>query len=102
MIHLEFVFLKLLTMVLGLLVAAAAYRGYRRYGTRPLLHVAIGFLLISVGAALEGLLFDFTPLTLYQASLVHTAFMVTGMGAILYSVYGGLTNRTDVREVRGS
>lgn len=88
MIHLEFVFLKLLSMIFGLLVAAAAYRAYTRYDSRPLLHVALGFALISVGVGLEGFMFDFTPFTLYRASLVHSAFMILGMVFILYSIYG--------------
>lgn len=88
MIHVEFVFIKLLTMVLGFIVASAAFRGYRRYGSQPLLFVALGFVLISVGVGLEGVLFDFTPLTLYQSSLIHSVFMVAGMACILYSIFG--------------
>lgn len=89
MIHVEFVFLKLLTMVIGLVVAYAAFRAYVRYDSRPLLFVAIGFVLISLGEGFEGLLFDFTPLSLYQASIAHSVLMVAGMVLILYSIYGG-------------
>ena len=88
MIHIEFVFLKLLTMGAGLIVALAAYRAYKRYDSRPLLYVSLGFLLISIGVGSEGVLFDFTPLTLYQASIIHTIFMIGGMAVILYSIYG--------------
>ncbi|WP_439330862.1 DUF7521 family protein, partial [Halorubrum ezzemoulense] len=35
-----------------------AYRGYRVYGSEPMLYVAIGFLFISVGSVIEGILFD--------------------------------------------
>lgn len=100
MIHLEFVFLKLLTMVIGLVVAYAAYCAYTRYQSRPLAYVAAGFVLISLGEGLEGLLFDFTPFTLYQASIVHSVLMVTGMALILYSIYGGST--TYVNSITGS
>lgn len=89
MIHLEFVFLKFLTMAIGFLVAFAAFRAYKRYSSRPLLYVAIGFILISLGEGFEGFLFDFTELTLYQASIVHSVLMVIGMILILYSIYGG-------------
>lgn len=91
MIHFEFVFLKLVTLSLGLIVAYAAYRAFRRYHNRPLLYVAIGFAFIGTGAGLEGLLFHFTSLSLYWASLVHTGFMAIGMAWILYSIYGGST-----------
>lgn len=100
MIHIEFVFLKLLTMIIGLLVAYAAFRAYRRYQSRPLAYVAIGFVFISLGEGFEGLLFDFTTLTLYQASIVHSVLMVIGMGLILYSIYSG--SNTAVRTVTNS
>lgn len=94
MIHTEFVFLKLITMGLGLLVALAALRGYYRYGSSPLWYVAIGFGLISVGAGFEGILFEFTALSLYHASLVHTALMTLGIACVLYSIYGGTSVTT--------
>lgn len=100
MMHAEFVFLKLLTMAFGLLVAYVSFRGYSRYHSLPLLYVSIGFVFISVGAALEGLLFEFTSLTLYRASLVNTGFMVLGMGCILYSIYGGPRTRSGTIHVR--
>lgn len=106
MIHIEFVFLKLLTMGIGLLVAYAAYRAYTRHQSRPLAYVAAGFVLISLGEGIEGILFDFTPLTLYQASLVHSVLMVVGMVLILYSIYGGsttyVTSVTDSEEITDS
>lgn len=89
MIHTEFVFMKLVTMALGLVVASAALRGYYRYGSVPLLYVAIGFVFISAGAGLEGILFEFTSLSLYYSSLVHTSFMAIGIACVLYSIYGG-------------
>ena len=95
MIHIEFVFLKLATMLVGFVVAYAAFVGYRRYESRPLLFVAIGFVLISLGEGLEGVLFDFTPLSLYQASIVHSLLMISGMLAILYSIYGPVVTKTD-------
>ena len=101
MIHIEFVFLTLATMIVGFVVAYAAFRGYRRHGTRPLLYVAFGFALISLGEGLEGLLFDFTSLSLYQASIVHSVLMVSGMLAILYSIYGPTVTKTEVVQGRG-
>lgn len=94
MIHFEFVFLKLVTMVLGVIVSYAAYRSSRRYGSRPLLYVAVGFASISVGAGFEGVLYQFTTVSLYQASLVNAGFMALGMGSILYSIYGVSTTRS--------
>lgn len=100
MIHFEFVFLKLVTLLLGLVVATVAFRASRRHRSRPLLCVSIGFVFISVGAGLEGMLFHFTTVSLYQASLVHTGFMAVGIGWVLYSIYGGATLRTGTIDER--
>ena len=86
--HLELVVAKLVAMVMGLLVSATAYRGYRRYGSEPMLYLALGFAIISVGAVLEGLLFDVLGFSIFWAGTVQTALVVVGMGVILYSLYG--------------
>lgn len=96
MIHFEFLFLKLLTMSLALVVAIVGYQASRRHQSQPLLFVSFGFGFIGVGTGLEGLLFDFTSLSLYQASLVHTGFMIVGIGCILYSIYGKFVVRPRV------
>lgn len=78
-------------LILQEVIEAPLYFGGRcgpGHESMPMLYVAVGFVLISFGAGLEGVLFDLTPLTLYQASMVHTAVLVVGMSLFLYSVYG--------------
>ncbi|MDS0301230.1 hypothetical protein NDI76_21080 [Halogeometricum sp. S1BR25-6] len=79
---------KLVTMVLGFLIAYQAYRGYRRNNSRPLLYVAIGFVFISFGAVIEGLLFDIVGLTLSDSGTVATIIVAVGMLCVLYALYG--------------
>ncbi|MFC7130514.1 DUF7521 family protein [Haloferax chudinovii] len=79
---------KLVTMVLGFLIAYQAYRGYRRNHSRPMLYVAIGFVLISFGAVIEGLLFDVVGLTLSDSGTVATIIVAVGMLSVLYALYG--------------
>lgn len=98
--HTELVIAKLVVVTLGLLIAYQAYRGYRRYNGRPMLHVAIGFVFISVGAVIEGVLYEFDILTIYRASAIQTAIVAIGMLFILYSLYGG-TMRTEPVAVEG-
>lgn len=85
---------KLIVIVLGFLIAYQAYRGYRRSHSRPMLYVAIGFVFISFGAVLEGLLFDVIGLTLTDSSTVATIIVSIGMLSVLYALYG-----RDTREV---
>ena len=79
---------KLVTMVLGFLIAYQAYRGYRRNNSRPLLYVAIGFVFISFGAVIEGILFDVVGFTLSDSGTVATIIVAVGMLSVLYALYG--------------
>lgn len=87
--HTELIIAKLVVIVLGLIIAAQAYRSYRRAHGRPMLFVAIGFVFISLGAVIEGLLFELDLLTIYQASAIQTGIVAIGMLFVLYSLYGG-------------
>lgn len=87
--HIELVITKLVTMVLGIAIAYQAYRGYRRNHTLPMLYVALGFLLVSVGAILDGVLFDVAGLSLVDAGTIQTGIVAVGMLTILYALYGG-------------
>ena len=86
---------KLVTMVLGFLIAYQAYRGYRRNNSRPLLYVAIGFVFISFGAVIEGLLFDVVGLTLSDSGTVATIIVAVGMLSVLYALYGRDTKEVE-------
>lgn len=87
-VHVELVVAKLVTMCLGFLIAYQAYRGYRDHGSEPLLYVAVGFLFISFGAVIEGLLFDVVGLGIFTAGAVQTSIVAVGMLFVLYSLYG--------------
>ena len=87
--HIELVVAKLITMVIGLVIAATAYRGYRRSGSEPMWYLAVGFAIISVGAVIEGILFDVLQFSIFWAGTVQTSIVALGMLVILYSLYGG-------------
>ncbi|MFB6295907.1 MAG: hypothetical protein ABEH66_03580 [Halobacteriales archaeon] len=95
MVHVELVVAKLITMGLGFLIAQQAYRGYRVHGSRPMLFVAIGFVFISVGAIVEGLLFNVFEFSIFLAGTVQTTIVAIGMVVILYSLYGQMPTDTD-------
>jgi hypothetical protein len=92
--HIELVIAKLITMVLGFLIAYQAYRGYRKHDSKPMLYLAVGFLFISVGAIIEGILFDVVGLEIYIAGTVQTVIVAVGMLVILYSLYGNMDSPT--------
>ncbi|MFB6106754.1 MAG: hypothetical protein ABEJ70_07250 [Halobacteriaceae archaeon] len=87
--HQGLVVAKLITMGLGFLIAYQAYRGYRTHGSEPMRYVALGFFLISVGAVLEGALYEIVGLSIFLAGTIQTTIVAAGMLAVLYSLYGG-------------
>ena len=87
--HIELVIAKLVTMLLGFLIAYQAYRGYRRNDSQPMFYVAVGFIFISFGAVIEGILFDLIGLSLLDAGTVATIIVAVGMLSVLYALYGG-------------
>ncbi|MFQ3319021.1 MAG: hypothetical protein ACI8UR_000459 [Natronomonas sp.] len=86
--HIGLVIAKLVTVGLGLLITYQAYRGYRTYNSEPMLYVAVGFLFISVGAVIEGVLFDVVGLSIFLSGTIQTTIVAVGMLVILYSLYG--------------
>lgn len=85
--HIELVVAKVVTMLLGFLIAYQAYRGYRRNDSDPMLMLAVGFLFISVGAVIEGVLFEIVGFSIFMAGAVQTSVVAAGMLVILYSLY---------------
>ncbi|WP_336327790.1 DUF7521 family protein [Halovenus sp. HT40] len=96
--HLELVIAKVITMGLGLLIVFQAYKGYRVHGSKPMLYVAIGFLFISVGAIIEGILFDVLNLSIFVAGTIQTTIVAIGMLVILYSLHGDIASQTENEE----
>ncbi|MEF8800051.1 MAG: hypothetical protein V5A38_00655 [Halolamina sp.] len=93
--HIELVIAKLITVGLGLLITYQAYNGYSVHGSEPMLYVAVGFLFISVGSVIEGVLFDVFDLSIFLAGTIQTGIVAVGMLVILYSLYGQLPQSTD-------
>ncbi|MCU4719502.1 DUF7521 family protein [Halapricum hydrolyticum] len=91
--HIELVIAKLVTVGLGLIIAVKAYQGYRHYGSEPMRYVAIGFLFISVGSVIEGILFDVVGFSIFLAGTIQTSLVALGMVVVLYSLYGQFPER---------
>lgn len=94
--HEELVIAKLIVVGLGLIIAYQAFRSYRRGNGKPMLYLAIGFVFISVGSVIEGLLFELDIVSIYQAGAIQAIIAAIGMIFVLYSLYGG-TMETEIK-----
>lgn len=79
---------KVGVLLVGLFISYQAYRGYRRNQSPAMLYLGVGFALISVGTAIEGVLFEVFEIDIFLAGTVQTVVSGAGMLVILYSLYG--------------
>jgi hypothetical protein len=72
-------------LLLGVAATFVSFRAYRSVRTRYLRDAAIGFAVITIGVFIEGVLFQFTPLSLVQVHLVESLAIAVGFVALLRS-----------------
>lgn len=81
--------ISVITALVGLAIAYQAYRGYRRNDSRPMLFLAIGFIL-SVGLPfvmlIPLLLFSHIPEATAVMAILSNLFTLVGLSCILYAL----------------
>lgn len=71
-------------MLLGFFIAYQAYLGSKWNDSPAMFYLAIGFTLVSIGPAIEGILFEVVELDIFLTGSIQTA-IAAGMLLILYS-----------------
>ncbi len=66
-------------VVLGFAVAFLSYLAYRRYGSKLLLSLTLGFGILALGAVVEGLLFEVFAFPLDQAHLLESTITLAAL-----------------------
>jgi hypothetical protein len=83
--ELALVGVRVLLLVVGLATTAISFRAYHRERTRYLRDATLGFGFITFGVLLEGVLYQFTGLTLTQVHVAESVILVFGLGILLRS-----------------
>ncbi len=78
---------KSLVLVLGVLIVRAAYRAYRRTGSRALGSLTIAFSLITIGAMLGGGVHHMLRLDREAGILVNSLLTAVGFAVLAHSLY---------------
>lgn len=80
---------KLGTLVLGGLISYLGWRAYTRTGAAPLRALAVGFAIVTAGAAVGGIVdqFFFGAQSTLWGILVSSVLTLVGFGVITYSLY---------------
>jgi len=79
--------INVVALVLGTFIVYLAYKGYKRNASKPLLYVSLGFVLITAGTVVEGILYVIFSSDLLIAIIAGAAITVIGLVAIIYSIY---------------
>lgn len=69
-------------------MAYLSFRGYRRNGSKSMLLLSFGFLLIVAGSLVAGLLFELIGFELHDSYAIDSMVTAAGFFAIIYSIYG--------------
>lgn len=78
---------KTATLALGGTITYFAVRAYRRTKSPALRALAVGFSLITTGAVIAGGVHQFSQLSLRNAVIVESLFIMFGFLVLLYSLY---------------
>ncbi|MHB1434639.1 MAG: DUF7521 family protein [Thermoplasmata archaeon] len=73
-------------LVVGAVIALQSFRAYRRTQSRALVLLGTGFVLISVAAAVAGVLYELFSQDLLTAWVAFSTFDLAGFLVILYSI----------------
>ena len=77
---------RLLSLALGAAIVFLAYKGFRRSNSKSMIFLAIGLALVTTGAFVEGVLFEFFSLDITLIHAIESTINVLGFLTILYSV----------------
>lgn len=79
---------QIVILFLGIIVVYYSQKGYRKTKSKSLLFLAVGFLFVTIGAALAGLLFEFLNYDLTVVETIEAGAEVIGFSMIVYSIVG--------------
>lgn len=88
MAHELLVLTRIAVVILGAVIAYLSLKATRRNGSKSMLFLFLGFLLITVGALSAGILFELLKYSLVEVYTLDSVMMTLGFSAIIYSIYG--------------
>lgn len=83
--NLMLVGVRFLLLFVGVATTMISFRAYKRKRTRYLRDATVGFGFITFGVLVEGVLYQFTTLTLTQVHIAESLALVFGLSILLRS-----------------
>lgn len=82
--HLLLSGIKGLIVFLGMTIALLSFVAYRRYRSALMLYIFVGFLMLTAGSVVEGILFEVFGTPLDMAHLVESSITLVGLLVLVY------------------
>lgn len=83
-LHLLLVALRGVVVLVGTFIALLSYVAYRTQGARSMLYIAVGFVFLTLGSVMEGVLLQIFHTSLDVAHLVESATTLVGLLFLVY------------------
>lgn len=77
---------RVAVVLMGSTVAYYSIDGYMQLRKRPMLWMAVGFVLLSSSMVIQGLVYELELGSIFSALYVQTVIMMLGMLAVLYAL----------------
>jgi len=78
---------EVLSLFVGLSIVYYALKAFRRSHHKPMISLAIAFLLLTTAGLVEGVLFEVFHYDLIDARVGRSALTLAGLAVVLYSIY---------------
>jgi len=79
---------KIITVIMGAMLAWLAFKGYRRKNSKGLLFLSFGFAVVTLGSLVEGFFFEFLQYDILIVHLVDSVIVALAFLLFIYAVYG--------------
>ena len=79
---------RIVTVILATILTYLAYRAHRQRNSKSLLFLSIGFGIIGIGTAIEGIFFEFLGYGILTVHLTESVIVMLALLFMVYSIYG--------------
>ncbi|MDJ0269313.1 MAG: hypothetical protein NXY59_01965 [Aigarchaeota archaeon] len=86
--HIALVIARLALVVAGLILVYISYQARKKIANKPpFVVLSVAFLLITLGAVIEGILSEFFQYSLVAAHTIEALITAVGFALVLYAIY---------------
>lgn len=86
--HLILQYVKIFIVIMGSVLTWLSLKGYLRSKKKGQLFLTIGFIFLTIGSGVEGLLYEIFRFDLLFSAVIESILVAIGLLAFIYAIYG--------------